>query len=170
MRIDRIPNAISLTRLASAPVLIGLAANGARSAFIGLLLAAGASDVLDGWLARRFGWQSELGSRLDSVADIALVLAAIFGIRAFHPEVLIENWPSVSVVVGVWASVHAVALIRDGRLSSLHSNLIRIGMLLFGLFVVVLFFHGFVAWLFYAALAVCFLGAIQNLIMLFSRK
>lgn len=166
MRIDWIANAISLARLVSAPVLLWLAASGARSLFIGTLLAAGASDVLDGWLARRFGWQSQLGARLDSVADIALVLAALFGIRAFHPEVLIEHWPSIAAVLGIWTAVHAITLIRDGRLSSLHSSLIRVGMALFGLFVIVLFFHGFVAWLFYLAAAVCFLGGVQNLIVL----
>lgn len=160
---ERIPNAISLARLVSAPVLVWLAASGARSLFIGVLLAAGLSDLLDGWLARRFSWQSETGARLDSAADIALVLAAIFGIWTFHPEVLIHHWPSVSAVLGLWAVVHAIALIRDGRLSSLHSHFIRLGMALFGLFVVVLFFYGFVAWLFYVVLAVCFLAGMQNL-------
>lgn len=167
MRVNWIPNVISLARIAAAAVLIWLATSDARSWFIGLLLAAGLSDVLDGWLARRFGWTSELGSRLDSAADIALVLAVIFGIWVFHPQVLLDHWPSVSAVLGIWGLVHAISLVRDRRLLSLHSNFIRLGMLLFGIFVVVLSFHGFVAWLFYPAMAVCLLGGIQNLLMLF---
>ena len=41
---------------------------------IGLL--AGLSDLLDGTLARRFGWESQLGARLDAVADKLTVCAA----------------------------------------------------------------------------------------------
>jgi len=167
MRINWIPNVISLARIAAAAVLFWLATSDARSWFVGLLLAAGLSDVLDGWLARRFGWTSALGSRLDSAADIALVLAVIFGIWVFHPQVLLDHWPSVSAVLGIWSLVHAIALVRHGHLLSLHSYFIRLGMLLFGIFVVVLFFHGFVAWLFYPAMAVCFLGGVQNLLILF---
>ena len=35
--------------------------------------AAGATDGLDGWLARRFGWSSRLGAVLDPLADKSLV-------------------------------------------------------------------------------------------------
>ena len=38
---------------------------------------AGASDALDGWLARRFDWTSRMGAALDPVAD-KLLVAAMF--------------------------------------------------------------------------------------------
>jgi len=41
------------------------------------LYQAAASDALDGFLARRFGWQSLLGSILDPIAD-KLLLASVF--------------------------------------------------------------------------------------------
>jgi cardiolipin synthase len=44
---------------------------------IGLFAIAAASDVADGFLARRFGWKSELGAMLDPIAD-KLLLAAVF--------------------------------------------------------------------------------------------
>lgn len=42
-----------------------------------LMTIAGASDALDGWLARRFGWDSQLGAAIDPVAD-KLLIASMF--------------------------------------------------------------------------------------------
>ena len=48
---------------------------------------AGLSDVLDGELARRFGWRSAFGSMMDPIADKLLVLAVfvIFTIQGHVP-------------------------------------------------------------------------------------
>lgn len=48
---------------------------------------AGASDALDGELARRFGWRSAFGSMMDPIADKLLVLAVfvIFTIQGHIP-------------------------------------------------------------------------------------
>jgi len=42
---------------------------------IGLFLVAGASDGLDGFLAKRFGWSSRLGGILDALADKILLVS-----------------------------------------------------------------------------------------------
>jgi len=44
---------------------------------LGLVLVAGASDALDGWLAKHFGWQTRLGGLLDPAAD-KLLLVTLF--------------------------------------------------------------------------------------------
>jgi hypothetical protein len=63
------PNAISLARLLSGPLLAGMILQGfPRAALIGLALA-GASDWLDGFVARKLGVNSVLGSYLDPLAD-----------------------------------------------------------------------------------------------------
>jgi len=76
-----LPNAISCVRVALVPVWVVFAEQANRAAHDGgdangpRLLAAlslvviGASDVLDGWLARRYGLQSPLGANLDALAD-----------------------------------------------------------------------------------------------------
>ena len=46
-----------------------------------LFLIAAVSDAVDGYLARRFSWQSELGGMLDPVAD-KLMLATVFVVLA----------------------------------------------------------------------------------------
>lgn len=70
-----IPNFITLGRVLSVPVLFWLLLNGhPRIAFF-VFLAAGASDAVDGFLAKRFGWTSELGAYLDPLADKLLIVS-----------------------------------------------------------------------------------------------
>jgi cardiolipin synthase len=72
---SNIPNFITLARVISVPVIFWLLVNGhARGAFFVFLLA-GVSDAIDGWLAKRFKWTSELGAYLDPLADKLLIVS-----------------------------------------------------------------------------------------------
>lgn len=67
------PNGISMARLISGPVLGWMIMEGLTTpALVGLVLA-GASDWLDGYLARKSGVNSVLGSYLDPLADKVLI-------------------------------------------------------------------------------------------------
>jgi cardiolipin synthase len=73
----QLPNSISAFRVALvAPIGIALAHRDWPIA-IGLILVATASDGLDGFLAKRFGWQTPLGALLDPMAD-KLLVATVF--------------------------------------------------------------------------------------------
>ncbi len=75
-----IPNVITLLRmLAAAPLAWAIGAGDYRAALM-WALAAGISDALDGLLAKRFAWQSELGGRIDPIADKLLLFAATFAL------------------------------------------------------------------------------------------
>ena len=54
---------------------------------LGLMAVAGASDALDGWMARRFGWMSQFGAAMDPVADKLLVAVTfiIFTVQGYIP-------------------------------------------------------------------------------------
>jgi cardiolipin synthase len=72
---SNIPNFITLGRVMSVPVIFWLLVNDqSRIAFF-VFLAAGVSDAVDGWLAKRFKWTSELGAYLDPLADKALIVS-----------------------------------------------------------------------------------------------
>lgn len=70
-----VPNIITITRLFLVPVIVWLIV--ADKPFTGFVvfLIAGLTDALDGFLARRFGWQTELGAYLDAIADKALLMS-----------------------------------------------------------------------------------------------
>lgn len=56
------------------------------------LLAAGLTDVLDGYLARRLGTVSRFGARLDAVADLALLVSAAAWLWMLHPSLVADSW------------------------------------------------------------------------------
>jgi len=70
-----IPNGITVFRIFLVPVVVWLIiADEMRWAFFAFLLA-GLTDALDGYLAKKFGWQTELGAYLDPIADKALLVS-----------------------------------------------------------------------------------------------
>lgn len=77
MSLGWLPNLISVVRiLLIAPTLYAIGV-GAYPAALALFFVAGFSDGLDGFLAKRYGWQTRLGALLDPVADKAL-MAGVF--------------------------------------------------------------------------------------------
>ena len=80
MKARHLPNAITGLRLVMAPVLPWLLWAGHYKAALALALVAGLSDAADGFLAKRFGWQSRLGSLLDPIADKLMLGFAMLGL------------------------------------------------------------------------------------------
>lgn len=92
-----IPNAISAVRLIGVPVFLWLLLIERADAWaLALIAVAGATDWLDGWIARRFGQASRLGELLDPTVDRLYILAILCGFvaRGFIP------WWLVVVLVG----------------------------------------------------------------------
>jgi cardiolipin synthase len=70
-----IPNLITLGRILLVPVVVwAIAADEMRLAFL-LFLIAGLSDLVDGFLAKRFDMATELGAYLDPLADKAMIVS-----------------------------------------------------------------------------------------------
>jgi cardiolipin synthase (CMP-forming) len=90
-----IPNLICLLRLALIwPIVTALAARHYPQAFA-LFAIAAVSDGLDGYLAKRFGWTSELGKFLDPFAD-KLLLVAVFVVGAWTQ--LVPQWLAAAAI------------------------------------------------------------------------
>lgn len=70
-----IPNAITLLRIVLVPLVVWLIITHEMLAAFVVFLLAGLSDAADGFLAKRFGWQTELGAYLDPIADKALLVS-----------------------------------------------------------------------------------------------
>jgi cardiolipin synthase len=80
-----LPNAISVLRVLLVAPIGWLLWHEDWSLALALVAVAGASDGLDGFLARRGGWQSRLGGILDATAD-KLLLVACFVILAWRQQ------------------------------------------------------------------------------------
>ena len=70
-----IPNTISLGRLLAVPVTIWLIIVGQMQGAFWVFVAAGISDAVDGFVAKRFGRTTELGRYLDPLADKTLLVS-----------------------------------------------------------------------------------------------
>jgi len=82
-----IPNFITIARLLSVPLIVWLMI---ADRFVGamlLFILAGISDAADGFIAKRFGTASELGSYLDPIADKALLVSVFvtLGLKGVLP-------------------------------------------------------------------------------------
>lgn len=86
-----IPNLITLGRIILVPIVFWLLLNGQLQAAFLAFVVAGISDAIDGFLAKRFGWETELGAYLDPIAD-KLLIVCIFvalGVTARLPSWLV---------------------------------------------------------------------------------
>ena len=90
-----IPNFITLARVLSVPVIFWLLVSGnSRLAFI-VFVCAGVSDAVDGYLAKRFNWKTELGAYLDPLADKVLIVSIYIALGVSNE---IPLWLVIAVV------------------------------------------------------------------------
>jgi cardiolipin synthase len=106
-RVLTIPNALSMARLAGVPVFLWLVL-GLRSQTgdwwaVGVLIAAAASDWLDGKIARAFHQESRLGQLLDPAADRLYIVATVvaLAVRAIIPWWLVGLLAARELMLGV---------------------------------------------------------------------
>jgi cardiolipin synthase len=76
MNLAWIPNAITLARMTLAAPLSWAILAERHELALALAFVAGASDAIDGWLAKHMRWQSHLGGLLDPIADKLMLTAA----------------------------------------------------------------------------------------------
>jgi cardiolipin synthase (CMP-forming) len=76
VNISQLPNLITISRIALAPVLILLLKDQEYAVSLAVFIIAGVSDGLDGFIAKRFHFESRLGSLLDPLADKTLLVSS----------------------------------------------------------------------------------------------
>ncbi|NEZ03269.1 CDP-alcohol phosphatidyltransferase family protein [Wenzhouxiangella sp. XN201] len=75
MNLSFLPNLLTIGRMLVVPPMVWLLLIGEYQWALALAVFAGVSDLLDGWLARRFGWQTRWGGVFDPLADKLLMMA-----------------------------------------------------------------------------------------------
>jgi len=91
-----LPNALSVLRLLGVPLFLWLVLTERDAMAVGVLAVGGATDWLDGKIARRWNQMSQLGALLDPAADRLYILATLIGltVRGVVP------WWVTAVLVG----------------------------------------------------------------------
>ena len=86
-----LPNLISLARLLCVPVTIWLIVTNNIQAAFWVFVAAGVSDAVDGFIAKRFNAETAVGRYIDPLADKALLVSVYvaLGVRGALPDWLV---------------------------------------------------------------------------------
>ncbi|MBS1199674.1 MAG: CDP-diacylglycerol--glycerol-3-phosphate 3-phosphatidyltransferase [Proteobacteria bacterium] len=108
MSLSNLPNLICILRVVLAVPVVWTLVHGHFGATLLLFAAAAASDGLDGYLAKRFGWTSEAGKVLDPVADKLLLVSVFIALTLLG---MVPLWLAFAVVardlvIGVGAGVY----------------------------------------------------------------
>jgi cardiolipin synthase len=95
-----LPNFITLVRLAALPFFLVCISDGRFDIALAIFVAAGISDFVDGFLARRFDMKSALGAYLDPIADKLLLMSSylFLAIPSYPARVKVPVWLAVMVL------------------------------------------------------------------------
>ena len=113
-----LPNLLTYGRIAAVPAVVGCmywqalhGGDAMRWVALAIFIAAGVTDVLDGYFARMWGQQSSFGRMLDPIADKLLVSSCLLMLAA---DGIIHGW-------SLWAAI--VILCREILVSGLREYL-----------------------------------------------
>ena len=115
-----IPNILSLYRLITFPLVLYFLIDGQETNFAIFLCINLVTDILDGWIARTFNMKTEIGAKLDSIADMGTYILAISGIFVFKYADFEPYLSSFLPFVFLFVFSHILSLIKFKRLPSLN--------------------------------------------------
>lgn len=141
-RLVTVPNALSALRLVLAPVLLWLAWTGRPTAFLVTLSVSLFSDLVDGWLARRFGQATQLGTLLDSWGDLVTYTTVPLCAWWLWPELIRQEAAYAAAVVAAYVFPIVLGFLKYGRLTAYHTYGAKLSSLLIGPSALLLFLGG----------------------------
>jgi len=115
----QIPNALSILRIFLSPGLLLIM--DAPWAFAFLVLIAGATDVADGYIARKYHLETSLGAKLDSIGDIVFYGVIMLVIWLRYDWVLKDNLILLAVNVLLKAATAVISRIKFGEIAFVHT-------------------------------------------------
>ena len=158
-----IPNVLSTYRLVAVPFIVMSIYQSQRSVFVTLLCINLITDILDGFIARRFKFETELGARLDSLADIGTFVLAVSGMFRFESVFMTEHRLEFTLLLLLYALGNLITLLRFGRLPSLHLYSVKCSGYLQGIFLFTFFTLGYSPAYFYLMLSVSYLAYLEEI-------
>ena len=126
-QIKSIPNMLSLSRIVAIPFLIYLAYQQHTNGFMLLFVLIWPTDFLDGYIARRFNQKTELGPKLDQIADILFLFTTLYAMVQLFPDVTSANKHLIWAVILLLVIQMGYQAIRFRKIVFMHNQLLRLG-------------------------------------------
>ena len=121
-----IPNVLSASRIIFLPILYLYFFIGTQLEFLIGYILLGATDWLDGFLARALNQVTHLGKILDTVADILFYFSTLFFITYAYPYVIESNIVLLIVFMCFYLGAFILSTILFKKPIQLHTNHLRL--------------------------------------------
>ena len=161
-QIVNLPNLVSLIRILMAPVLFYFAFTQQPNWFIGTLLFAVFTDVLDGFLARTLQQITEMGSHLDSWGDFVIYSTMAVCAWILWPDILQREIVYFILIVLSFTLPVFVGFIKFRLFTSYHTWSVKLAVFV-TVISYVLLFAGLLDWPFRVAAVFCLYAAIEEI-------
>jgi phosphatidylglycerophosphate synthase len=164
-----IPNALSASRIIFLPLLYVFALKGMEIPFVVAYALLGATDALDGFIARHFNQHSEVGKVLDSFADLPFYVSTAFFMARLHMDYLRPNLLFLYIFFGILALSLVVSAIKLGKPILMHTIVLKVvAVLVYLLMILSTFFDTTI----FVTVVLCFytLGFIESILIFLLNK
>ncbi len=161
-QIVNLPNLVSLIRILMAPVLLYFAVMQQPNWFMGTLLFAVFTDVLDGFLARTLKQITTMGSHLDSWGDFVIYSTMAVCAWILWPDILQRELLYFSLIVLSFTLPAVVGYIKFQHFTSYHTWSVKLAVFI-TVVSYVLLFTGLLDWPFRVAAAFCLYAGIEEI-------
>jgi cardiolipin synthase (CMP-forming) len=165
-----IPNVLSLYRLYSFPFILIFVILGHENLFAFFICFNLITDILDGWIARRFHQITEIGEKIDGLADNGTYILAITGVFVFKWSYFQPYAVSFFIFLGLFIISRLYFLIKFGKFHGFHAYSGKIGGYIHGSFFMVLFVFGFYDWFYYIMIISGYIISVENLLIIYFLK
>lgn len=116
----KVANLVTLTRGVAIVPIVALLAAGQHTAALLLYIAAAATDLVDGWLARATGRASSFGAQLDAVVDNLFSLAILVFLLMAYPGIAQRHGLALALLFGAPVAYLALSWVWKRRLLMFH--------------------------------------------------
>jgi phosphatidylglycerophosphate synthase len=158
-------NAVTLARGVLIAPIYGLLWADRPSAALGVYIVAAATDIVDGWLARRLRQSSAFGAQLDAVVDNLFSVAILGFLGLAYPGLVARQWPAIAVLFGGPLLYLALSWLMTRRLMMFHVWSAKLGALLLFCLWPAIALTGWTGWLWLSA-AVVGVSRLEQLILI----
>jgi len=160
-----LPNALSLYRLFSFPFVLIFAFLGYEKLFAFFIWFNLTTDILDGWIARRFNQVTEIGAKIDGLADSGTYILGLTGIFVFKWIYFQPHTVSFFIFIGFFIISRLFSLIKLGRFYGFQTIGGKTAAYIHGLFFITLFIIGFYQWFYYIMIISGIIVFSENLVL-----
>ena len=162
--IINVPNFVSLLRILMAPVLFYYAFTQQPDWYLGVLLFAVFTDVLDGFLARTLHQITEMGSHLDSWGDFVIYSTMAICAWVLWPDIVRRELPYYIVMALSFTVPVLIGFIKFHSFTSYHTWSVKLAVFL-SIVAYFLLFSELIDWPFRVAALLCLYAAIEQTII-----